>query len=73
MFLLFQGTAQISYVQKDADWSRNMRNYHLLNPVAMSNWVLIFPSRAGQVTQQLSDALIRVGSGMGMKIAQPSV
>lgn len=67
------GTTQISYVQKDADWSRNMRNMHLLNPVALVNWILVYPSRAGDVTSQLADALQRVGQGMGMRISPPSV
>lgn len=64
---------KISYDIKQADWSRNMRGVNLLNPIHMNDWVIIFPSRDGQVSSKLNDCLIRVGSGMVMRISQPAV
>ncbi|XP_005096149.1 piwi-like protein 1 [Aplysia californica] len=66
-----KATMEISYDIQYADWSRNMRNIHLLNAVPMTNWLVIYPSRCGQVAGELSDCLIRVGKGMGMQIMQP--
>jgi len=75
-FLLMKGQRggnqeKITYDIKQADWSRNMRNCCLLNPVHLGNWVMIYPSRCAQVSMDLADCLSRVGQGMGMKIAKP--
>ncbi|XP_059156586.1 piwi-like protein 1 [Physella acuta] len=63
---------KISYDIKEADWSRNMRNMCLLNPVHMEQWLIIFPRQAAQSSSELSDCLSRVGKGMGMRIINPT-
>lgn len=67
------GIEEITYNIKEADWSRNMRNVHLLNPVHMENWMIVFPNKAQANARELSECLSRVGSGMGMRIGQPTV
>ncbi|GFO44194.1 piwi-like protein 1 [Plakobranchus ocellatus] len=68
-----QRVIEISYNIKEADWSRNMRNVHLLNPVHMQNWMIVFPGRAQANAAELSECLSRVGPGMGMNIGRPTV
>ncbi|CAL1531960.1 unnamed protein product [Lymnaea stagnalis] len=62
---------KISYNIAEADWSRNMRNASLLNPVDMNNWVLVFPRQSAQSSSELADCLSKVGRGMNMKILNP--
>ncbi|CAG5135544.1 unnamed protein product [Candidula unifasciata] len=64
--------AKITYDIKDADWSRNMRNYKLLNAVNIQQWLLIYPQKLSQPANDLADCLNRVGAGMGMRIAEPT-
>ncbi|KAH9525714.1 Piwi-like protein 1 [Bulinus truncatus] len=62
---------KISYDIKEADWSRNMRNAALLNPINMDNWMIIFPRASSQLAGELSECLGKVGRGMNMRIVSP--
>ncbi|XP_069825741.1 piwi-like protein 4 isoform X2 [Dendropsophus ebraccatus] len=56
-----------------ADWSRDTRGGRMIQAKPLSNWILLFSHRSGDVAEQLVQCLIKVGDGMGFPIEYPKI
>ncbi|XP_063807531.1 piwi-like protein 4 isoform X3 [Pseudophryne corroboree] len=54
-----------------ADWSRETRNARVISASSLSNWLLLFTHRNGDIVEQLIYSLKKVGDGMGFNIEYP--
>ncbi|KAM3935292.1 piwi-like protein 4 [Leptodactylus fuscus] len=56
-----------------ADWSRDTRDERMIYAKPLSNWILLFSHRSGDVAEKLVHCLMKVGDGMGFSIEYPKI
>ena len=64
---------QYSYKQQEADWSRDMRGKHLISSVNLDSYLLVCTGRDSGIAEEFVITLQKVGSSMGIRVAQPYV
>ncbi|XP_047364611.1 piwi-like protein Siwi [Vespa velutina] len=55
----------------EADWTRELRNKHLLACKPLKNWILIYTSNLKRECEDFLKNLIKVANGMGFNIERP--
>lgn len=59
--------------RRDANWDRDLRSFKLLKTVNITNWVMLFVSRAGSETKMFIKNLQKVAKEMDFEIAEPKL
>lgn len=56
-----------------ADWTRELQNKHMFNPVTLNNWVVVCMNRARRDVDRLVSTLQEVARPMGCRLAPPRI
>lgn len=68
--LLFGG----GYTEKAGeDWARAAGTKLMMQPRQLEKWSVLFPEKEGRAVKAFCETLSRIGSAMGIKVAQPKV
>ncbi|XKL65747.1 hypothetical protein PGB90_009167 [Kerria lacca] len=67
--IFFGGNRSVQEV--NADWGRAAANNHVISPIDLNEWAIIFTSRDSRVTNQFLETLRDVGRKIGMYIGKP--
>ena len=58
---------------READWGRDLTKEHVITPVNINEWLLIFTKRDNQKAFEFYSAMSRVSAPMGITIEQPKI
>ena len=64
---------QIAYDQDNAEWSSGMRGKRMIQPIDLTNWLVLFCQRNGREAWDFIQTLKRVGPPMGMNFQDPKM
>jgi len=60
-------------VNSKADWGREITTNHMLNPVDLKKWSIVYVQKNEAVVQNFVSLMVKLSPKMGMKVAQPEL
>jgi hypothetical protein len=58
-------------LQEKADWGFDMKNMTLLNPIALKDWVIVYPTAKRSAASLFSQTYSEVIRSMGIRAERP--
>ena len=60
-------------VNSKADWGKEVTNNHMLTPVDLKKWCVVYIQKNEPVVQNFVSLMVKLAPKMGMKVAQPNM